>query len=49
MAETAQHRNENLMINLEELPEIGLRDPMVWPPWFTWRKGLVPADVGVQA
>ncbi|GIT25257.1 MAG: hypothetical protein CM1200mP41_13010 [Gammaproteobacteria bacterium] len=31
------------MINLDELQEIDIQDPMVWPPWFTWLMGLVAA------
>ena len=45
----AQHRHENLMINLDELQEIDIQDPMVWPPWFTWLMGLVAAVALVGA
>ena len=37
------------MINLDELQEIDIQDPMVWPPWFTWLMGLVAAVALVGA
>ena len=37
------------MINLDELQEIDIQDPMVWPPWFTWLMGAVAAAALVGA
>ena len=37
------------MIDLEELQEIDIQDPMVWPPWFTWLMGVVVAVALVGA
>ena len=37
------------MISLDELQEIDIQDPMVWPPWFTWLMGAVAAVALVGA
>jgi type IV pilus assembly protein PilO len=37
------------MISLDELQEIDIQDPMVWPPWFTWLMGVVAAVALVGA
>jgi type IV pilus assembly protein PilO len=37
------------MISLDELQEIDIQDPMVWPPWFTWLLGVVAAAALVGA
>ena len=37
------------MISLDELQEIDIQDPMVWPPWFTRVMGVVAAAALVGA
>ena len=37
------------MISLDELQEIDIQDPMVWPPWFTWLMAVVTAVALVGA